>query len=144
MATEIEVAVGVLAERRNGRIRVLIGRRPDGQILGGYWEFPGGKRRDGESLEQCLVREFQEELSLTVQVTSDLPVVKYSYEYGNVLLSPFLCRRLGGQVQDIAVSEHRWIDPLELNSYRFPPANGPLLDHLVRMMGAPQSKWQTC
>ena len=66
MASEIEVAIGVLTELRQGEMAVLIARRPDETVLGGYWEFPGGKRRAEESFEQCLVREFAEELGLEV------------------------------------------------------------------------------
>ena len=134
MAPEIEVAIGVLTELRQGEMAVLIARRPDETVLGGYWEFPGGKRRAEESFEQCLVREFAEELGLVIEVTSSLDSLRHDYPHGRVRLQPFLCRRVEGEAQNLGVSEHRWVAPRELSDYPFPPANDKLLAHLADLL----------
>ena len=134
----MEVAVGILAEPVNGHWRVLIARRPEGGVLGGYWEFPGGKREPGESLERCLIREVREELGLVVCVTDALPAVDHCYDHGRVRLCPFFCQRLDDrEPQALAVSEWRWIEPTELDDYTFPPANAALLEHVHHTLRRP-------
>ena len=131
-AGPIRVAIGVLVERKEGRTMVLIARRPKNGVLGGYWEFPGGKVEPGEQLEQCLVREFEEELGLQVSVIGRLPVVEHRYGHGWVRLVPFFCCRKAGQPRPLQVTEHKWVEPRELAAYQFPPANRPLLSHIVQ------------
>lgn len=109
---------------------MLITRRPDGAVLGGYWEFPGGKLEPGETPEQALVREFEEELGVGVRVGRRLAVIEQRYAHGVVRLHAFTCRRVSGQLRDLGVSEHRWIGAGELSGYVFPPANRGLLDWL--------------
>ena len=121
------MAVGVLVERHRDEPCVLIARRPQEAVFGGYWEFPGGKREGDERLEDCLVREVEEELGLTVAVTARFAAVEHHYEYGHVRLFAFLCRRDGGEPRGLGVTDHRWVNVAELPSYRFPPANTPLL-----------------
>ncbi|MFW6060264.1 MAG: (deoxy)nucleoside triphosphate pyrophosphohydrolase [Phycisphaeraceae bacterium] len=149
----IEVAIGILAEPgetgatadpadRDGNgdgkpaWRVLITRRPDGGVLGGYWEFPGGKREHGESLERCLMREFREEYGLAIRVTDALPALDYDYDHGRVRLRPFFCERLDRQQapQALAVSEWRWVRPETLGDYAFPPANAALVRHVMHAL----------
>ena len=128
---QINVAIGVLSRRRGDGRHVLIAKRPDDAVLGGYWEFPGGKIEADESPEQCLVREFMEEVGIVVQVGEALPVIKHRYPHGWVRLHPFLCspgadpvpRRPGGEAS-------RWVGVGELSRYQFPPANAPLLELL--------------
>ena len=124
--------------------RLLIARRPADSVFAGYWELPGGKREPGESLEQCLMREFREELALSVTVTDALPAVDHTYDHGRVRLCPFFCRqRAADQApQALAVAEWRWIRPDELAGYTFPPANAPLIrhiEHALRLGPADQS-----
>ncbi len=126
----IEVAVGLLFEGVRGCWRVLIARRPHGAVLGGYWEFPGGKLEPGETPEQALVREFEEELGVHVCVGRRLPVIEHRYAHGLVRLHAFICGGVSGRLCDLGVAEHRWIGAGELSSYTFPPANRGLLDWL--------------
>lgn len=128
-----DVAIGVLLHDplAEGGPRVLIARRPKAGVLGGYWEFPGGKREPGETLEACVVREFHEEVGLTVAVVEPLPVIEHVYDHGRVRLCPFICRWVAGEPRPIAVSEFRWVRPDELSAYRFPPANAELLRSLM-------------
>ncbi|MFP4145025.1 MAG: (deoxy)nucleoside triphosphate pyrophosphohydrolase [Phycisphaeraceae bacterium] len=131
----VDVAVGALVERKEAGWRVLIARRRQDGVLGGYWELPGGKLEPGETPPECLAREMEEELGLSVAVGEPLPVVEHRYEHGLVRLHPYLCRAEGGRPRAIASSEIRWVGPGELDDYTFPPANGPLLEALCRALG---------
>lgn len=132
----VEVAVGVLVDERAGEPAILIARRRPQTVLGGYWEFPGGKREAGESLAGCVQREFAEEVGLQVAVTEALPRVSHVYEHAHVQLHPFFCRWVGGEVRLLAVSEARWVVPGELADYRFPPANEDLVRAVVGRLAA--------
>ena len=130
MAKLVDVAVGVLAEVAAGGWKILITRRPHDAVLGGYWELPGGKLEHGEVARVCLVREFAEEVGLTVEVGAALPKVEHHYEHARVCLHPFFCRRVSGEPRNLAVAEHRWVSPEELASYRFPEANAEIMAHV--------------
>ena len=119
-----------------GPVRVLITRRPaDNPLYAGYWELPGGKREPGESLADCLKREFLEELGIHVRVGHLLIRLTHAYEHATVDLSAFLCTHLAGQPQPRQVAEFRWVQPGDLGQYRFLPANGPILDAIRGTLG---------
>ena len=110
---------------------MLITRRRPDSVLGGYWEFPGGKIEPGETAQQCVAREIYEELGLCVRVDQPLLAVEHVYQHGRVRLEPYYCTRLSGQLRHLQVAEHRWVTPEQLHDYRFPRANGKLLERLV-------------
>lgn len=127
----IDVAIGALVRRNaEGGQRLLITRRPGDTVLAGYWELPGGKAEPGESLEACLMREFREEVGLDVVVSTALDIIEHQYDHGHVRLHPFLCTDAGGHARNLQVAEHRWVTASELASFRFPPANGSLIETL--------------
>lgn len=134
----MEVAIGILIEMRGpeGDFRppLLITRRPNQTVLGGYWELPGGKLEPGETVSQCLVREFAEEVGLTIQTGETLPLITHQYEYGQVRLHPCLCTRTNGEPANLQVAEHRWVTADELPQYRFPPANAELMVTIAQRM----------
>lgn len=132
MDAVIEVAIGVVVEQRSGLPWVLIARRRQELVLGGYWEFPGGKIECGETATQCLVREFIEELGVTVRVDRPLLRIEHEYDHGRVRLRPYYCTRASGQPQNLGVAEHRWVLASQLNQFQFPPANRDLVKRLVR------------
>ena len=101
--------------RRNGR--VLIAQRPPDGMLGGLWEFPGGKREPGESLEACLRREIREELSLEIEVGRPIVSVKHAYTHFRISLHAFECRITSGRARSIGVADFRWVLPGELDRY---------------------------
>ncbi len=101
--------------RRNGR--VLIAQRPPDGMLGGLWEFPGGKREPGESLEECLRREIREELSLEIEVGRPIVRVKHAYTHFRISLHAFECRIASGRAHSIGVADFRWVRPSELGRY---------------------------
>ncbi|BCA79160.1 (deoxy)nucleoside triphosphate pyrophosphohydrolase [Desulfuromonas sp. AOP6] len=110
--------------------RILITRRPGGSKHAGMWEFPGGKLDPGESPQQGLRRELMEELSLEVETGDIYEVVYHLYDWGPVLILAYLCRPLSPTVQNIQVSEHRWVLPEELNDFNILPADRPIIEKL--------------
>ena len=118
--------------------RYLIGRRSEESVLGGLWEFPGGKCAPGEEIEDCLRRELEEELGekLGRAVTVGQPVceVLYPYPHGTVLLYFYNCSLEAAPESDapkpLGGREFRWVRPQELPDYPFPPANQLLIQQL--------------
>jgi 8-oxo-dGTP diphosphatase len=101
--------------------RVLIGRRPEGGPLAGFWEFPGGKVRPDESGEAAAVRECREETGLDIRVNRLYWEGGHLYEHGRLHLQFFAAVPLAPTSQ--AVEPFRWVLRSELPRYRFPPAN---------------------
>jgi A/G-specific adenine glycosylase len=114
-----DIAAGVIW--RDGQI--LIARRPPRGLLGGLWEFPGGKLEPGETLERCLVREVREELGIKVHVGELLTTVQHAYTHFRITLHAFHCRYLSGQPQAIGCTAWKWVTLQELDDYAFPAAN---------------------
>ena len=109
--------------------RVLICQRPEGKPLAGLWEFPGGKVEAGETPEACLIRELEEELSITVTHACLAPFVFASHEYESfhLLMPLYLCRRWEGQVTNRHHAAITWVRPSKLTDYPMPPADAPLV-----------------
>ncbi len=96
---------------------VLIARRPSSGLLGGMWEFPGGKVEPGETLAAGLEREIQEELGVSVQVGSPFGVYQHGYTHFKVTLHAFCCALIDGQPQALQASEIRWVLPGEMTAF---------------------------
>jgi 8-oxo-dGTP diphosphatase len=109
--------------------RVLIGKRPAGKQLGGLWEFPGGKVESGETPEQCLIRELNEELGITVAHACLAPFVfaSHAYDSFHLLMPLYLCRRWEGVVMAREHEAIAWVKPNRLGDYPMPPADAPLV-----------------
>ena len=127
----IQVAAGLIL--REGRY--LIARRKADTHLGGLWEFPGGKREEGESLEACLRRELQEELGIDVTAPVHFRVIRHEYREKTVELHFFRCAISRGEVAALDCEEVRWVTPDELPEYEFPPADRPLIEALRNRNG---------
>jgi A/G-specific adenine glycosylase len=97
--------------------KALLARRPEGKILGGMWEFPGGKREQSESLPACLRRELREELGVDVRVRDKLTVVQHAFTHFRITLHVFFCDRMRGRPRPIGVAEVRWVGISRLRSY---------------------------
>lgn len=132
---EIEVAAGLVF--REGRI--LVAQRRAGDTLGGYWEFPGGKRHAHESFEGCLGRELAEELGIEVAVGELFESVDHRYPEALVHLRFYLCRWLGREPRALGCADFAWITREQLGDYRFPPADAGLL----RRLAADAALWGT-
>src|SRR3954452_11926928 len=112
--------------------QVLICQRQSDDTFGGLWEFPGGKQEDGETLEECLARELREELNIAARPTVRLPPIEHDYPHVQLRLHPFVCQHESGEPELIECQQARWIAPTELPGYEFPPANGPLIERVVK------------
>lgn len=100
--------------------RILIAQRPPEGLLGGLWEFPGGKREPGETLRDCLRREIREELDIDIEVGEQIGVVRHGYSHFRITLYAFACRYLSGTPQTIGCSDWAWVTLDELDRYAFP------------------------
>ncbi len=106
--------------------RFLIAQRRPGGFLGGLWEFPGGKREQGESLEQCLRREIMEELGIRIRVDGPFMNLKHGYKHFRFTLHAFQCTYLRGRPRTIGCAAYRWIQIEELQNYALPWADQKL------------------
>ena len=116
---QIHVAVGII--RKNNHL--LITRRPFEGLLGGLWEFPGGKVAAGETAAQACRREIKEEVGLTVALETDLTRVKHAYTHFKIIMDVFVGRWVSGRVVLQGPTDHRWIEMADLDDYPFPGAN---------------------
>ena len=112
--------------------RVLLCQRPEGQQLAGLWEFPGGKVEAGETPEECLIRELDEELGIQVKPACLAPFVfaSHAYESFHLLMPLYLIRRWDGFVQRREHADLAWVRPAKFDDYPMPPADGPLCAYL--------------
>jgi A/G-specific adenine glycosylase len=114
----------------NDRGQILIDRRkPDG-LLGGLWEFPGGKVEGEETIAACIQREIQEELGIEITVGDLLIVVDHTYSHFRVTLNVHHCHHLSGEPQAIECDEIRWVTLGELDQFPFPKANLQIIEAL--------------
>jgi 8-oxo-dGTP diphosphatase len=123
----IEVSAGLVF--RDGRL--LISKRRAQDHLGGLWEFPGGKRHDGESDEECLRRELREELDIEVTVGALIETITHEYSTKAVCLKFFRCVWLRNEPRAIGCQDFAWVTREELSRYTFPEADQRLLERLV-------------
>lgn len=116
--------------------RVLIAQRPAGKTMAGLWEFPGGKVERGERPEDTLVRELEEELGIVVneQCLAPLTFASHSYPEFHVLMPLYVCRRWNGTVAPREGQQLTWVRPKELRKYPMPPADEPLISHLMNLL----------
>ncbi len=109
--------------------RVLISKRPREKVLGGLWEFPGGKLEPKEKPEEALIRELYEELGINTQ-KSCLAPLSFSYcDYSkfDLLLLLFVCRKWEGMAQPREGQELKWVFPKEIQKYPMPEADKPFI-----------------
>ena len=116
--------------------KVLVCQRKNDDTFGGFWEFPGGKQEDGETLEQCLCRELQEELAIRARPIAQLTVIEHDYPHVQLRLHPFVCEHEEGEPQHLECQASHWIDPPALRDYRFPPANESLIREVMEYLKA--------
>ena len=116
--------------------RVLITQRPEGKPLAGLWEFPGGKVEPGETPEQTVIRELQEEIGVETQAACLAPLTfaSHSYEAFHLLMPLFVCRRFAGVPQAKEVQALKWVRPKQLRDYPMPPADAPLIPFLIDLL----------
>ena len=116
--------------------RVLIAQRPEGKPMAGLWEFPGGKVETGETPEQSLIRELEEELGIVVKEACLAPLTFASHSYPDfhLLMPLYICRRWEGTVTPREGQSLKWVRPNRLRDYPMPPADVPLVAHLTTLL----------
>jgi A/G-specific adenine glycosylase len=123
--------IGVAVIWNDRRDRILVDRRPPEGLLGGLWEFPGGKIEAGETPEACVKREILEELAIEIEVGQHLITVDHAYSHFKVSLHVYHCTHRSGEPQPIACDEIRWVTVAELSELPFPAANVKIIDAIV-------------
>ncbi len=114
----------------NDQRQILIDRRRPEGILGGLWEFPGGKIEPGETIEDCIKREIWEEIGIGIEVGEHLITIDYTYTHLRVTLTVHHCRHLTGIPQPLECDEIRWVTLDEIDQFTFPKANEQVIDVL--------------
>lgn len=122
------IGVGVI--KKDGKI--LIAKRKSDQMLGGLWEFPGGKQQDGEPLEATIKREIKEETTLDVDVQTKITSVNHAYSHFKITLHAFWCEWIRGTAVPNTSDEIRWIQLSELSDYPFPKANKTVCEKIMK------------
>ncbi len=121
------IAIGVIWKND----QVLIQQRPEGGLLGGLWEFPGGKQETDEALTKTVYREIQEELGIEVKVGAFITSVKHAYTHFKITLHAYHCEYVSGEPNPTACQDWRWIKPDELERFAFPKANKTVLEKML-------------
>ena len=116
--------------------RVLLAQRPPGKPMEGLWEFPGGKVEADERPEETLIRELKEELNVIVSEPCLAPLTFASHIYPDfhLLMPLYVCRRWEGAVQPLEGQAVAWVKPNRLREYKMPPADEPLVAHLMALL----------
>lgn len=121
-----EIGVGVIWKRG----RILIQQRLAEGLLGGLWEFPGGKQEPNETLAQCVAREIREEVGLEVRVADKIAAIDHGYSHFSITMHAFQCQFVSGRVRIQSAQRYKWIRPEELTEYAFPAANRRIIELL--------------
>ncbi|MGU3401247.1 8-oxo-dGTP diphosphatase MutT [Brucellaceae bacterium D45D] len=116
--------------------RVLLAQRPEGKQLAGLWEFPGGKVEAGETPEETLIRELQEEIGITTKVACLAPLTFASHTYDDfhLLMPLYVCRRYEGIARGLEGQALKWVRPKDMRDYPMPPADEPLIPFLIDLL----------
>jgi 8-oxo-dGTP diphosphatase len=116
--------------------RILLAQRPEGKSLAGLWEFPGGKVEPGETPEETLVRELNEELGIVTRVPCLAPLTfaSHTYETFHLLMPLYVCRRYEGIPSGREGQALKWVRPAALRDYPMPPADEPLIPFLQDLL----------
>ena len=128
VSNKIEVSAAVIWQSG----KVYIQKRPINGLMGGLWEFPGGKIEKGESPEECLVREIKEELGIEVKIEKKLMTIKHAYTKFLVTLHVFQCRISSKRVKPSQCEKWCWAKPTFLKRYPFPAANSRIVHYITQ------------
>lgn len=126
-----QIGVGIIKDGD----RVLIALRPDDAMLGGLWEFPGGKQKADEEIQKTVIRELDEELGVEVNITKPFMKLDHAYSHFKITLHAYICELVSGEPSPKSSQEIKWIAIDELKDYPFPKANRKLTEKLMQTDG---------
>jgi len=112
--------------------KILICQRPAHKSQALLWEFPGGKKEDGETSEQCLVRECEEELGIQIEILSLFDTVRHTYPEKSIYLEFYISRIISGDIEQKEHAQLAWVFPHELEKYDFCPADTNIIQKLMQ------------
>jgi 8-oxo-dGTP diphosphatase len=124
------IVVSAAIIHRNDKI--LISQRLEGSYLEFLWEFPGGKVEEGESPEECIIREIMEELRINIRVINIFDVVFHKYEDRTILLLVYDCEYISGEPKPIECNTFNWVTAEELSSYKFTCADEKVVKKMTK------------
>lgn len=131
-----QIGVGIIVDPQTGEL--LIARRPENAMLGGLWEFPGGKQKKGEQITKTVQRELREELGVEVSLFDKLMQLKHTYSHFKITLHAYWCKIEKGTPKPKSSSELKWVSPAKLEQYPFPKANKTLTESIVNSEKKPE------
>jgi 8-oxo-dGTP diphosphatase len=116
--------------------RVLLAQRPEGRSLAGLWEFPGGKVEPGETPEEAVIRELNEELAIDISESCLAPFTfaSHTYDAFHLLMPLYVCRKWEGQISAQEGQQIAWVRPNRMSTYPMPPADLPLVAMLQDLL----------
>lgn len=110
---------------------ILITKRKKNTLLGGLWEFPGGKKKTNETIKACIKREILEELEIDVEVLNFLTSVEHKYSHFSITLHAYNCSFNKGKIKCNSADDWKWIKPNQLKSLPFPKANHYIFPYIL-------------
>ena len=103
--------------------KIIISKRKSEGLLGGLWEFPGGKIKKNETPEECIKREVFEEININIDVLNYLGQIKHEYSHFSITLNSYECKYRSGKIKAVECSDFKKIKLNDLSKYAFPKAN---------------------
>jgi A/G-specific adenine glycosylase len=135
-----DVAAGVIWQGKPYASKLLIAQRPQQGLLGGLWEFPGGKLESADAdLRACLRREIAEELGIEIAVDEQLTVVRHAYTHFRITLYAFHARHIAGEPSALGCADWRWATLAELSAFPFPVTDQKIIRALTEISPISQS-----
>ncbi len=129
----IEVAAAVIVNSFENITEVFATERGYGEFKG-QWEFPGGKIEVGETPQQALIREIQEELTVKIKVGKLLDTIEYDYPKFHLNMKCFLCVIVDGDIILKEAEDSKWLNKDELYGVNWLPADITLIDKIADFM----------
>lgn len=125
----IQVAAAIIVLKN----KILITQRSEKMKLPDLWEFPGGKVKKDETLEDCIVREIKEELGVNIKVNHHFMTVCHKYDFGEIQLVSYVAEIERGNIELREHADYKWVEPSELQNYEFAPADIPITTKLMEV-----------